>query len=71
MIARKDIVLKSYGIAMRTRWLLPDWSRFVVELPQAAVRLLQRWRASLRSDGYRPERHYMRGPGPKSLHRED
>jgi hypothetical protein len=24
----------------------------------------RRWRASM-SDPYRPERHYMRGPGPK------
>jgi hypothetical protein len=24
----------------------------------------------LRADGYRPEKHYMRGPGPKSRNRE-
>jgi hypothetical protein len=24
----------------------------------------------LRADGYRPEKHYMRGPGPKSRTRE-
>jgi len=34
----------------------------------ALLRLLRRFvAASYLSDRYRPERHYMRGPGPKSL----
>jgi hypothetical protein len=25
----------------------------------------------IRKDGYKPERHYMRGPGPKTLSRQN
>jgi len=25
----------------------------------------------IRNDGYKPERHYMRGPGPKTLSRQN
>ena len=40
--------------------------RVNVEAPSLAVALVEfgrAWRAAL--DPYRPERHYMRGPGPK------
>jgi hypothetical protein len=30
---------------------------------------LWRWLESKRRDRYRPEKHYMRGPGPKSQHK--
>lgn len=45
------------------------WRQFFLHLQKAAVRLWERCRASLPSGGYRPELHYMRGPGPKSLNR--
>ena len=32
----------------------------------ALVRLKARWRQWVAPDRYRPEKHYMRGPGPKS-----
>jgi hypothetical protein len=54
---------------MRARWPFADWSHFFVYLPQSAVRLWHRWRRALPSGSYRPERHYMRGHGPKSLRR--
>jgi hypothetical protein len=35
--------------------------------PRAFARLAQAWRAVVArlTDTYRPEKHYMRGPGPK------
>jgi hypothetical protein len=33
----------------------------------AFARLLRRVKTPRLADRYRPERHYMRGPGPKSL----
>ncbi len=33
--------------------------------------LLTTFRGASAKDKYRPERHYMRGPGPKSKARED
>jgi len=41
-----------------------------MHLSQAVARLWGRCRALLPSGGYRPELHYMRGPGPKSLSRQ-
>ena len=32
-------------------------------------RLIARWREWTAPDRYRPEKHYMRGPGPKNLAR--
>jgi hypothetical protein len=32
----------------------------------ALVRLKARWRQWVAPDRYRPEKHYMRGPGPKT-----
>jgi hypothetical protein len=32
-----------------------------------AGRLIARWREWTAPDRYRPEKHYMRGPGPKNL----
>jgi hypothetical protein len=32
----------------------------------AVERLIARWRQATASDHYRPEKHYMRGPGPKN-----
>jgi len=55
---------------MRVHWRSPDWRRFFVHLPQAVARLWGRCRALLASGGYRPELHYMRGSGPKSLSRQ-
>jgi hypothetical protein len=66
MIAVKDNLPKNKGIAM------PIWSpslnrsRFFARLPDRVGRLLRRWRALGASHRYRPEKHYMRGPGPKS-----
>jgi hypothetical protein len=54
---------------MLARWRIPDWSHFLVSFAQAAVRFWKGGRALLPSTGYRPERHYMRGPGPKSVAR--
>jgi len=53
---------------MRIGWDRPVWKLFFLRL--GAARVWERCRALLRSGGgYRPERHYMRGPGPKSLSR--
>jgi hypothetical protein len=51
---------------MNDRRLPQDLRRFFARLPQAARRLFERWRTYLPAERYRPERHYMRGPGPKS-----
>jgi hypothetical protein len=39
--------------------------------PRALLLIASLWRRLARDlvDRYRPERHYMRGPGPKSLER--
>ena len=44
------------ALADRSPRRVSHWSRLVREL-------IERYRA--RFDGYRPERHYMRGPGPR------
>jgi hypothetical protein len=67
MNALEDIILENQGVAMLARLSFLDWSEFRASLPRAVRRLLQGWRVSLRFARYRPERHYMRGPGPKSL----
>ena len=36
----------------------------------AVLRFLGMSSGWIRRDGYRPEKHYMRGPGPKSRSRE-
>jgi hypothetical protein len=46
-----------------------NWRSFLKHHTQAVARLWGRCRDVLRSDGYRPEQHYMRGPGPKSAKR--
>jgi hypothetical protein len=40
--------------------------KFFVAVGQAIKWLVARWRQATSSDRYRPEKHYMRGPGPKS-----
>ena len=47
---------ETVALADRTPRRLSHWSRLVREL-------IERYRGLF--DGYRPERHYMRGPGPK------
>jgi hypothetical protein len=42
------------------------YSGFLFRLPQLARNLLLRLRPRAGTQRYRPEKHYMRGPGPKS-----
>jgi len=51
---------------MPARLTLPIWNGFFARLPEAVRHLLRRSGLSWRFGTYRPERHYMRGPGPKS-----
>jgi hypothetical protein len=69
MIVSKNIMPKKQGIVMRSGRRPFDRRQFFLRLQKAAVRLWERCRALLPSGGYRPELHYMRGPGPKSLNR--
>ena len=49
----------------------PEWRQLFVLLPQATARLWGRCCTLLMaSAGYRPERYYMRGPGPKTRSRQ-
>jgi hypothetical protein len=68
MSASKNIISKKQGIVMRNGWGSLPWKQFF--LCVAAARAWQRCRALLPFGGYRPERHYMRGPGPKTLSRQ-
>jgi hypothetical protein len=47
-------------------WAISD-PRATAALPAPSTRRFALWRRLMRelSDRYRPERHYMRGPGPK------
>jgi hypothetical protein len=45
--------------------------KFFVAVGQAVTWLVARWRQATSSDRYRPEKHYMRGPGPKSSRKAD
>jgi hypothetical protein len=40
--------------------------KLFVAVGEAVKRLVVRWREATSSNRYRPEKHYMRGPGPKS-----
>jgi len=40
-------------------------------LTRAIARRWKRWTSSLIADHYRPEKHYMRGPGPKAKRSDD
>jgi hypothetical protein len=51
---------------MPARLSLPLRNGFFARLPLAIRQLMRRWGFNWRSGAYRPERHYMRGPGPKS-----
>jgi hypothetical protein len=42
-------------------------SIFFAKVSRAVERLFLRWRRATGSGHYRPEKHYMRGPGPKNL----
>jgi hypothetical protein len=44
--------------------------KFFVAVGKAVRRLAARWRQATSSDRYRPEKHYMRGPGPKSSRKD-
>jgi hypothetical protein len=44
----------------------PQLSGFFSRLPRRVRRLVAGWRAEGSGGHYRPEKHYMRGPGPKS-----
>jgi hypothetical protein len=55
---------------MRVYWRSPDSRHFFARLQEAAALLWRRCGALLPSSKkYRPELHYMRGPGPKYLKR--
>ena len=41
------------------------FSRFFGAVGRLVDRLKTRWRQETSPDRYRPEKHYMRGPGPK------
>jgi hypothetical protein len=69
MIAAEDIVPKMRGVAMPPWLSSPDRGDFLTRMPRLVRRLLQRWWIPHQSDRYRPEKHYMRGPGPKNLSR--
>jgi hypothetical protein len=43
-----------------------DRLRFSYFFGATVGRLVARWREWTSPDRYRPEKHYMRGPGPKS-----
>jgi hypothetical protein len=56
-----------YGLARMTKSSDRRASgKFFVAVGQAVKRLAACWRQATSSDRYRPEKHYMRGPGPKS-----
>ena len=42
------------------------FSNFFGAIGRLADRLVARWREATAPDRYRPEKHYMRGPGPKT-----
>jgi hypothetical protein len=42
------------------------FSNFFGAIGRLADRLVARWREATAPDRYRPEKHYMRGPGPKN-----
>jgi hypothetical protein len=44
---------------------------FLSGLVRTISRHWKRWKSSLRADHYRPEKHYMRGPGPRAKHGSD
>jgi len=44
----------------------PDRRRFSNFFGAVIGRLMARWREWTSPDRYRPEKHYMRGPGPKA-----
>jgi hypothetical protein len=43
------------------------WDKLFRVLAPLIERITGRWRHATPSSRYRPEAHYMRGPGPKSL----
>jgi hypothetical protein len=45
----------------------PERRRFSNFFGATVGRLLARWRQWVAPDRYRPEKHYMRGPGPKNI----
>jgi hypothetical protein len=51
---------------MPARLSLPLRNGFFARLPPVMRHFLRRLGSSWRFGTYRPERHYMRGPGPKS-----
>ncbi len=48
----------------------PQASNRIARAYMALIRFLGMSSGWARRDGYRPERHYMRGPGPKSRSRQ-
>jgi hypothetical protein len=44
----------------------PDRRKFSNFFGAVVGRLVARWRQWVSPDRYRPEKHYMRGPGPKN-----
>jgi hypothetical protein len=42
------------------------FGNFFDKIGQAISRALARWRRATSPNRYRPEKHYMRGPGPKA-----
>jgi hypothetical protein len=44
-----------------------ELSTFFGRVSRALEGLLARWRSAVGSSHYRPEKYYMRGPGPKNL----
>jgi hypothetical protein len=47
------------------------FSNFFGAVGRLVDRLKARWRQETSPDRYRPEKHYMRGPGPKSAGKPD
>jgi hypothetical protein len=45
---------------------LRKFSNFFGAIGRVLDRLRARWRQEMSPDRYRPEKHYMRGPGPKN-----
>jgi hypothetical protein len=43
------------------------FGNFFVRIERAVRRMAARWRRAVSTNHYRPEKHYMRGPGPKTL----
>jgi hypothetical protein len=50
---------------------LSDRRKFSNFLGAIVSRLKARWRQWVSPDRYRPEKHYMRGPGPKNSGKPD